>query len=1602
MASKVYQYKTEYDLNDGTMYVNTYNGGMVYTYPLVSIGENTFKINVGFVYNSNFKESFFKKIIMGNEKGWKLNIEELVIKYDDRFNLDGFIYSDYVYVDSMWNIHRFVQYKATGSLTEYYDESGTGLKLKVEPNKDIIMVDEENNERIFDKTTGKLIKVISSINYSLQKTIEYDNFQRVIKVYDSRKQNRYISFSYDEESNLTQVTTTINSCYYTLEYENNLTKINEQVGERIRPLIEISYNEFYLLSEITTPLTNDITKLEYDNDLLTNIITGKLKKELITETVPSENYLGENLYLGDGKYLTGESLKVVETKNVLTNENTIEKIYYDYHESYTDITNIKGVKYRYSFDITGRLLTILEVKDDNSFYTLNKETGWELDEGTIDLKINNKKAHIFQKENNKYKLVLKGPKLYETLLYLYNQIDEEGINIEKFYLSFYLMFNLPNAKNLILTLKTTSNNEVRKVIIADTSSYSWQKVMIPIPCLTNLIDTKIVLEIEKIDNEYPNLSNLYLSNPRIVKGGDSLILITNKEDSNDHTFKKIVPGTTLYYVENETEKEVTITKDFYFTENDILSTYRSIYNNLYNQTTETNNQFDLYYCNKTKVKQVSKVSLTSQANPNNNAFTFGFKKEEENDGNKYIPNYRIRNINLTRVKDTKRYEYVLENYVIIKPINIKSYKIETKTLVNLLSEDEINNILTDKYVTNTTTKRNDGLILSTKYVEKIYNIFGNLKRTIETTTSYTYDTYGNILKEENSSSDLDDVIIKDYEYMESNSYSYEYLKRLTENGSITEFEYTNDGKLSKVKTKINKVFEDGYVSNTIDSTNSTTKYLYDEFNKIISIEFYDKNNQLIGKNEIEYNDNGTIKKLTDGTNYYGYHYNLFGGLAEVYHNKNLLERYTTFDNNIYRKYTTYTYQNNQENKIQETYDTLDRITSIEYNSENEDVLFEYEDDETYSPSLQRIKKINDNINKINYTYNYEDTNIDGTTTTLNIETPKLNYSIETKPNNTITYSIGNEKIKQEISSDDLINNLPTKSYTYVNNSNNEFEKLVYYSYDYEYDNLGRPTQKQGLVDEYSQATIQTTKNISYYPNTMYPKEIKYTTLSKLKETGNKQQAEITYKNSYIDGRITKVVEEETRFKENPKNASSQNTLTEKTTKTKTFNYDDFGRLIEETTEDGSTIKYIYGTGIKQIERTKNNKTSTEIYEYTTGKLTQITKDGIIIKVDSDNYGNIIKIGNKEIKYNNQNKVRCILENKNTYEYEYNYQGIRTKKIINNEEEINYYLNGNKIIGERKINKTTGNIIEELRYYYDIGGVCGIEYKKDNETYYYNLIKDTLGNISKVMYRGKVIGEYSYDAWGNVSTIIHEDTNPNEVDRKIVGINPYRYKGYYIDIETGLYYCNARYYDPKIYQWIQRDSIEYLDNESLDGLNLYCYCYNNPIMYVDNFGNLPVQVDVITSIIGYSADLYSFILKESLKSMPELSMSIAKKMARKARHIQSARGYIKTRHSNIVNTKNLRNNVQKFSKYFGKVVLVADILWSVGENYFSGDPNWVSDSVVDVGITIGIYALGSIPYVGWALAIGATILTKVFDDEIEEFKDWFAKKWNDFWSLSRAS
>ena len=73
---------------------------------------------------------------------------------------------------------------------------------------------------------------------------------------------------------------------------------------------------------------------------------------------------------------------------------------------------------------------------------------------------------------------------------------------------------------------------------------------------------------------------------------------------------------------------------------------------------------------------------------------------------------------------------------------------------------------------------------------------------------------------------------------------------------------------------------------------------------------------------------------------------------------------------------------------------------------------------------------------------------------------------------------------------------------------------------------------------------------------------------------------------------------------------------------------------------------------------------------------------------------------------------------------------------------------------------------------------------------------------------------------------------------ISNINPFRYRGYYYDVETGFYYLNSRYYDPSLGRFINADDIYYANVGLLNGLNLYAYCGNNPVNSYDSDGNIP--------------------------------------------------------------------------------------------------------------------------------------------------------------------
>ena len=149
-----------------------------------------------------------------------------------------------------------------------------------------------------------------------------------------------------------------------------------------------------------------------------------------------------------------------------------------------------------------------------------------------------------------------------------------------------------------------------------------------------------------------------------------------------------------------------------------------------------------------------------------------------------------------------------------------------------------------------------------------------------------------------------------------------------------------------------------------------------------------------------------------------------------------------------------------------------------------------------------------------------------------------------------------------------------------------------------------------------------------------------------------------------------------------------------------------------------------------------------------------------------------------------------------------------------------------------------------RYIYSSDGIVG--YEENGERYFYR--KYLFGDITAIYQGATKLAEYVYDAWGNCT--VTYDTNG------IGARNPMRYRGYYWDKDLKMYYLMTRYYDPKTGRFINADTINYLDPETIGGLNLYSYCKNNPVMLVDYSGTDAVLVTIFGKgglpIVGHSA------------------------------------------------------------------------------------------------------------------------------------------------------
>lgn len=308
----------------------------------------------------------------------------------------------------------------------------------------------------------------------------------------------------------------------------------------------------------------------------------------------------------------------------------------------------------------------------------------------------------------------------------------------------------------------------------------------------------------------------------------------------------------------------------------------------------------------------------------------------------------------------------------------------------------------------------------------------------------------------------------------------------------------------------------------------------------------------------------------------------------------------------------------------------------------------------------------------------------------------------------------------------------------------------------------------------------------------------------------------------------------------------------------------------------------------------------------------------------------------------------------------------------------------------------------LDFLYDENGELYGFIKDSQDKYFY--VRDCLKNILGIVdISGNLVVKYSNDAYGKCTLV--SDTSNAQIGR----INPFRFKGYYFDSETGFYYCNSRYYVPEWGRWLTSDLIEYLDPTSVNGMNLYAYCNNDPITYLDNAGNFAVKYSSdsvklrslmsIINIPGFDEVSYTnTALDAFLKIAGNVLKHIGRTMYRQNviadTILVGDKGVVNqltllnnSLATNIMNYGSLSTNLSSTFSNLGKVLFVAglaiDVYNDVTDPSLSAEQK-IALTVSDVCFQGAIFALSCFLPVSAIIGIAALCLyRKYLRDDIKE-------------------
>ena len=311
----------------------------------------------------------------------------------------------------------------------------------------------------------------------------------------------------------------------------------------------------------------------------------------------------------------------------------------------------------------------------------------------------------------------------------------------------------------------------------------------------------------------------------------------------------------------------------------------------------------------------------------------------------------------------------------------------------------------------------------------------------------------------------------------------------------------------------------------------------------------------------------------------------------------------------------------------------------------------------------------------------------------------------------------------------------------------------------------------------------------------------------------------------------------------------------------TYQYDELNQLIRENNGVlGTTVLYTYDAG--------GNMTSRKTYAYTEGTPQTLQKnENLSYRTDGwkdqlvswngyryvyDAGGNPTLLRGVPLTWGEGRRLKRVSLSWGTVDFAYDSDGKRVRKTSGGNI-TTYYYNGNVLSGlvRRTVGSTGAGTT--VQFVYDTQGkpfMLRLNGKTDY-FYLYNGLGDITGLVDS---SNQVVVRYQYNSWGKVTST--QDTS----GVSLATLNPFCYRKYVYDPETGMYCLGSRYYDPEVGRFVNADdpSVIFAKPQELGSKNLYAYCDNNPVAREDYVGEFPIPC-IVGAVVGAAVSGFSYVL-----------------------------------------------------------------------------------------------------------------------------------------------